>query len=312
MSNLSGRARDSQGLRGAPGPPGGQARQRGGRPGPGSAGRPRAERPPVHGAGRPHLRRTGLAARAGAPVRAAPGADRAGGGRGRPPPLGRPAHARRARAARARGRARPLDRGCAVRRPRPGRPRAVRRRHARRARPRPGRHVNVDALWHDLECGDYREDLPLWRSLAAGAGGTVLDVGAGTGRVTLDLAARGIPVVALDIEPALLAALAHRAGSLPVETVVADARRFALPRRFALVLAPMQTLQLLGGAEGRAAFLAAARAHLLPGGMLAAAIAHPLEPFEAETAGAPDPDLGEADGLQLVSRPVAIRDEGDR
>jgi ubiquinone/menaquinone biosynthesis C-methylase UbiE len=48
--------------------------------------------------------------------------------------------------------------------------------------------VNLAALWHDLECGDYRDDLPSWRSLAATAGGPVLDVGAGTGRVTLDLA----------------------------------------------------------------------------------------------------------------------------
>src|SRR3954454_4409963 len=86
--------------------------------------------------------------------------------------------------------------------------------------------VNLDALWHDLECADYREDLPLWRSLAAEAGGPVLDVGAGTGRVTLDLASRRVPVVALDIEPALLAALRHRATELSIETFVADARRF--------------------------------------------------------------------------------------
>ena len=86
--------------------------------------------------------------------------------------------------------------------------------------------VNVAALWHDLECGDYREDLALWRSLVAQTGGPVLDVGAGTGRVTLELAASGVPVVALDVEVPLLAALRYRARGLPVETVVADARRF--------------------------------------------------------------------------------------
>src|SRR3954454_12202777 len=88
--------------------------------------------------------------------------------------------------------------------------------------------VNLDALWHDLECADYREDLPLWRSLVAETGGPVLDIGAGTGRVSLDLAARGTSVVALDSDAALLAALEHRAAGLPVETVVADARRFEL------------------------------------------------------------------------------------
>src|SRR3954447_12989570 len=100
--------------------------------------------------------------------------------------------------------------------------------------------LNLDALWHDLECGGYREDLPRWRSLAGETGGPVLDVGAGTGRVTLDLAAGGIPVVGLDIEPGPLAALAHRAAGLAVETVVADARHFELGRRFPLILVPMQ------------------------------------------------------------------------
>src|SRR6188472_2825680 len=67
--------------------------------------------------------------------------------------------------------------------------------------------MNLAALWHDLECGGYREDLPLWRSLADEQGGPVLDIGAGTGRVALDLAARGVPVVALDADAALLEAL---------------------------------------------------------------------------------------------------------
>src|SRR3954453_6931940 len=102
--------------------------------------------------------------------------------------------------------------------------------------------MNLDALWHDLECGGYREDLPLWRALVSEAGGPVLDVGAGTGRVTLDLAARGVAVVALDVEAALLEALAHRATGVSVETVAGDARQLAIGRRFSLVIVPMQML----------------------------------------------------------------------
>ncbi len=71
--------------------------------------------------------------------------------------------------------------------------------------------MRLDALWHDLECGAYDEDLPLWRALAGGAGGPVLDVGAGTRRVSLDLAAGGFAVVALDADPSLPEALEHRA-----------------------------------------------------------------------------------------------------
>ena len=61
--------------------------------------------------------------------------------------------------------------------------------------------------WHDVECGGYRADLPLWRELARAEAGPVLDVGAGTGRVALDLARAGHSVTALDREPELLDAL---------------------------------------------------------------------------------------------------------
>jgi SAM-dependent methyltransferase len=172
--------------------------------------------------------------------------------------------------------------------------------------------VNVEALWHDLECGGYREDLPSWRSLATATGGPVLDVGAGTGRVTLDLAAQGLAVVALDSEAALLAALAHRAAGLAVETVVADARSFELGRRFPLIVVPMQTLQLLGGRRGRAAFLRCARAHLEPGGLVAAALADAMDCFDDEHDAPPPPDARDVADVRYASRLLAVVDDGGR
>jgi SAM-dependent methyltransferase len=172
--------------------------------------------------------------------------------------------------------------------------------------------VIQDALWHDLECSAYREDLPLWRALAADAGGPVLDVGAGTGRVALDLAARGVPVVALDADPLLLATLAHRAAGLPVTTVAADARDFALGRRFPLVIVPMQTLQLLPGAGGRRAFLRCARAHLRPGGLVAAALADAMACFDDDRDVPPPSDWCEIDGVRYSSRLLAVTDDGER
>jgi SAM-dependent methyltransferase len=172
--------------------------------------------------------------------------------------------------------------------------------------------LNLDAVWHDLECGAYREDLPLWRALAGEAGGPVLDVGAGTGRVSLDLAARGVPVVALDTDASLLRALERRARSLPVETVVADAREFSLGRRFALVVVPMQTLQLLGGPAGRAAFLRCAREHLEPGGRVAAAVADALGCFDDERDAPPPPAVLEIDGVRYVSQLRSVAEEDGR
>jgi len=171
--------------------------------------------------------------------------------------------------------------------------------------------MNLDALWHDLECGAYAEDLEVWRSLAARTGGPVLDVGAGTGRVTLDLAGAGVEVVAVDVAAPLLAALACRAAGLPVETVVADAREFRLDRRFSLILVPMQTLQLFGGRAGRAAFFRCALEHLKPGALLAAALADAMDCFDVERDVPPPPDAREIfDGLYTSQLLRVVDDRG--
>jgi len=172
--------------------------------------------------------------------------------------------------------------------------------------------VNVDALWHYLECGAYSEDLALWRMLASKADGPVLDVGAGTGRVTVELATAGVEMVALDAEAALLDALDRRASGLPVETVVADARRFSLGRRFALVVVPMQTLQLFGGPGGRLAFLTRALDHLESGGRLAAALADPFECFDEAHDLPPPPAACEVGGVRYASQLVAVSEENGR
>jgi SAM-dependent methyltransferase len=158
-------------------------------------------------------------------------------------------------------------------------------------------------IWHDVECGHYSADLGLWDELAAREPGPILDVGAGTGRVSLTLAALGHAVTALDREPELLDALVSRRGGDRVRTAVADARDFALDRRFGLILVPMQTIQLL---PERAGFFAAARAHLVPGGLLALAIAGALEDF-GKLEDLPDPDVGSHGPWWFASQPTAVR-----
>jgi SAM-dependent methyltransferase len=172
-------------------------------------------------------------------------------------------------------------------------------------------------VWHDLECGAYTADLPLWRELASASTATaptdgegrVLDVGAGSGRVTLDLARAGHALTALDLDAELLEALRERAAGMRVETVLADARTFELDRRdFALCIAPMQTVQLLGGAEGRLQFLRRAREHLRPGGALACAIVTEIDAFDCDAGDVgPSPEIVRVDGTTYISRATRVR-----
>jgi SAM-dependent methyltransferase len=166
----------------------------------------------------------------------------------------------------------------------------------------------LSAIWHDLECGSYAADLPLWRSLAEREGDPILEVGAGTGRVAIDLSTRGHRVTALERDGELVAELRRRAGGLDLTVVHDDARTFELDEQFALCLVPMQTIQLLDGPAGRAAFLERARRHLNTGGLLAVAIAERLDLYEVTDGGPePLPDVCEREGVVYASRPTAVR-----
>ncbi|MGK2936619.1 MAG: class I SAM-dependent methyltransferase [Solirubrobacteraceae bacterium] len=169
--------------------------------------------------------------------------------------------------------------------------------------------MNEEIVFHDLECGAYRADLELWRELADEYGDPVVDLGAGTGRVSLDLAAAGHEVIAVDIDGVLLAELSRRAELLPVRTVTADVREVRLDTEVPLVVVPMQTVQLLGGKAGRDALFAAMRACLAPGGVFAAAIAEDVEPYSADEMVAYE--TVEHRGVRYESDPFAIEEVGD-
>lgn len=165
--------------------------------------------------------------------------------------------------------------------------------------------ATATAIWHDVECGSYEADLPLWEELAERRGGPVLELGCGTGRVTLHLARRGHEVIGLDQDHELIFELADRAGDLPIRSLCANALDFELEEPAALALAPMQFLQLMRSPESRLRCLRRIGAALQPRGLLAAAIlaGPPSMPADALP---PLPDVREVDGWIYSSLPTVV------
>ena len=100
-----------------------------------------------------------------------------------------------------------------------------------------------------------------------GRAGPVVDAGCGTGRVTIELAHRGVDVVGTDVDPIMLAAARAKAPALP--WVEADLVEPCFAPRFALALAAGNVMVFLrpGTAPDVIANLAAV---LVPGGLLVA------------------------------------------
>ncbi len=182
--------------------------------------------------------------------------------------------------------------------------------HARAETPPATAEIGDPVLWHEAECGGYAADLAIWADLAAGGGdGTVLDLGAGTGRVSLHLARRGFDVIAVDYEPLLIEALRAKAAAegLRVRALPGDVRELGgVPISVATVIAPMQLLHLMDGPEGRARLLDGLATLLAPGGVFHAALLADMPALGSFTP-EPMPDVRESEGMWVhASIPVAV------
>jgi ubiquinone/menaquinone biosynthesis C-methylase UbiE len=117
-----------------------------------------------------------------------------------------------------------------------------------------------------------RRDVPFWRRLAATADGRVLELGCGTGRVSLPLARAGVRLVGVDRSAAMLERARDRSSRAPRDAppqfVRADIR--TLPFRdagFSMVIAPYGILQSLLSDRDLGGTLEAVARVLRPGGL---------------------------------------------
>lgn len=118
-----------------------------------------------------------------------------------------------------------------------------------------------------------RQDVRFWQDLARREGGPVLELGSGTGRLTIPVARTGVPVAGVDRSREMLAFARKRARRLPVarrpRLALGDIRALPFPGgTFHAVMAPYGMLQSLTTDADLAATLGEARRVLARGGIL--------------------------------------------
>jgi SAM-dependent methyltransferase len=97
-------------------------------------------------------------------------------------------------------------------------------------------YANAD--WYDQLTNGFSADLPLYRRLAGENGGPILELACGTGRIALDLAARGYTITGLDISPAMLQKARQKQSQTAqnIEWILSDMRAFNLNRIYRLII----------------------------------------------------------------------------
>lgn len=131
-------------------------------------------------------------------------------------------------------------------------------------------------------------------ALADAAGdGAVLELGVGTGRLAIPLAARGVEVDGIEASAAMVAQLRAQPGSARVGVAQVDLAGFTLERTdYAVAVCAVSTLFMLDHAAQRGCLRSTAT-HLRPGGRLY------VEAFR------PDPGRFDADGHRVEDRSTA-------
>jgi len=157
-----------------------------------------------------------------------------------------------------------------------------------------------------------REDVAFFVAAAKDAGGPVLEIGCGTGRVLIPTARAGIEIVGLDASPHMLAVCRDRLRQesavvqSKVRLVQSDMRAFDLGRAFSLITLPFRPFQHLITVEDQRSCLESIRRHLAEDGRLVLDLFNPsldalVKRHDGEEFGE-EPEFAMPDGRRVVRR----------
>ena len=145
-----------------------------------------------------------------------------------------------------------------------------------------------DARLYDRLFPAREAAVDLYRAEADRQGGSVLELGCGTGNKLIPIASDGHPCMGLELSPDMLAEAQRKAEErgVEVEWVQGDMREFDLGRTFDLVFIAANSLLHLHEAEDLVDCLRSARRHLAPGGRLIFDVFNPSVHLLAQADGA--------------------------
>ena len=128
--------------------------------------------------------------------------------------------------------------------------------------------IYLDPERYDRILGDFKGDIEFYLEQARDVDGAVLDLGCGTGRITLPLARAGVDVSGMDSSQAMLDVAAQRSmrNGLNIEWVHGDCRDFNLNKKYKAVFMPYNFFQHLLDRESQLNCLHSIYRHLVSGG----------------------------------------------
>lgn len=135
--------------------------------------------------------------------------------------------------------------------------------------------MNIDIRAAAAKFYDYNPETPVdirfYRDLIPSADASVLELGCGTGRVTLPMADYCRYIHGIDLSPAMISICQEKLSKAKIssdkaQVELGDITHFALGRTFDLIIAPFRVLQNLETDAEVDGLFRCIRAHLSPGG----------------------------------------------
>ena len=162
------------------------------------------------------------------------------------------------------------------------------------------------------------EDVAFYVAEARKAGGTIVELGVGTGRIAVPVASAGVPVIGVDSSEGMLEVCRRRAEAAGVARLLdlrqGDLRDPPVTERVRLVTSPFRALLHAENDADRRAALAAAHRLLVPGGRFVFDVFAPSPEDIAETNGRwleREPGIWERADWDMERRVLTLRVRGD-